>query len=176
MSRPFWDVDDDDEVLDEAIITRQHGHVLSEQEDDDIAPPAHEVAEDDFSPPPPDLPTWDTVPFSNLPDVLGPSFASGYELRPGPRIEAKHVLSTWLDQDATATYQPDCERDPYLHPPAEIIEVIKRRRPIRPYNDQTRPMVPRTANWQQGRLEGKRLPVTISFKSLEGRAALAAFG
>ncbi len=157
-----WVMSDDDEDFDEAMIeTKTH---------------RNENILDELSPAPPELPTWDSVPFSNLPEVLGASFASGYELRPGPRIEGKAVLSTWLDQDGTATYHPDCEQDPYLHPPAEIFEGIRRRRPIRPDYGLTRSRLPKTVTWQQGRLEGKRLPVTLSFKSEKGKAALASFG
>ncbi len=131
---------------------------------------------DDFSPPPETLPTWDDIPVSNLPPVVKPYSTSGYQLRPCPRVDGKEIFSTWLDQDATATYHPDCQHDPYLRLPLEKVEGAKRKRLNRPDGDLDRSKVPKTITWQQGRFEGKRLPVTIAFTNEKGKAALAAFG
>ena len=169
-------IDDDDEALDEIFDSDKHHLDVSELHNLSAIYHCSEEGTNDSSPPPPEFPTWDTIPFSNLPDVVGSSFASGYDFRPGPRIGAKTPLSTWLDQDGTATYHPDCKQDPYLYPPIEISEGIKRVRPIHPYEGLTRAQAPRTITWQHGRFEGKRLPVTISFTSQKGKATLASFG
>lgn len=129
---------------------------------------------DDSSPPPPDLPTWDNIPVNNKLEGLGRSF--DYELRPAPRIQGKPLFATWLDQDGTATYDPDSRLDPYIRPPAEIVERRKRRRRDRSEDDPDNAKRQKTYTWQRGRIEGKRLPVTLVFHTKQGKNALAAYG
>ena len=165
-----------DEAFEDPSMSFQHTSSYSEQDEEDLI--LHSIPEstDESSPPRPEFPTWDTVPIGNFPDVLGSSFSSGYELRPGPRIGGKEAFSTWLDQDGTANYHPDCKRDPYLRPPVEIFEGKKRRRPIHPDSDINKRKLRRKITWQRGRFEGKQLPVTLSFTTERGKSALISFG
>ena len=126
------------------------------------------------SSPPPDLPSWDKIPTSNLPGRTRASL--NYELRPGPRADGKLLSSTWLDQDGTATYDPNIKLDPYVQPPTEILEKRRRRRVHHSEDDPNRPKIHQKSTWQRGRIEGKRLPLTFSFATQRGKAVLISYG
>lgn len=157
------------------VLQQEPGH--TDEDDLDLTPQSPACAAndtDDSSPPPPDLPTWDKIPINNLPDGTVPSF--DYDLRPGPRVEGRNFFSTWLDQDETASYDPNNELDPYIRPPIDILERRRRRRRDRSDTDPDRRKRQKISTWQRGRIEGKRLPVTLSFATEQGRSALGSYG
>ncbi|KAL9132098.1 MAG: hypothetical protein Q9217_000134 [Psora testacea] len=128
---------------------------------------------------PPELPTWASISISNLPPSIGIASLDvpKYEFRLGPRNLDKVALTTWLDQDATGTYDPTSKQDPWLRPPSPCIPSHKRPRLERPFGYlENRAKRPKTFTWQRGRYEGKRLIATFTFISDTGIAALKAYG
>ncbi|KAL9637959.1 MAG: hypothetical protein Q9164_001865 [Protoblastenia rupestris] len=131
------------------------------------------------SPTLPELPTWASISLSDLPKSIRDksSILPKYDFRLGPRDPDKNVPTTWLDQDATGTYDPASKRDPWLRPPLSCISRQKRPRPERRYEYlEYRSKRPKTLTWQRGRHEGKRLIVTFTFKTDNGVAILHSYG
>ena len=130
-------------------------------------------------PPPPELPCWADL----YADALSTSFyeqklhVPKYDFRLAPRHPDKPQFTTWVDQDATATYDP-CDRfDPWLRPPSECIPRLKRPRLERTFNyGEYRNKRPKTLTWQRGRLEGKRLVIIFKFTSARIQAVLEHYG
>ena len=104
-----------------------------------------------------------------------------YEFRLGPRLANSIQLGSWVDQDGSGNYDPNAKFDPAVQPLPEIPAGRKREREregrtnvdmYREYQDKR----PRRMTWRSGRLNGKRLPVTLSFKSRKSLAMLRKFG
>jgi len=126
-------------------------------------------APQDSVPPRPELPTCDTISGSSSFPFFSPA---NYKLR----ICARHKLvrPTWLDQDATRDYDPNCKLkdDPGLKPPIEYTFRKRRERAEDDDNTDNSFKRPKTITWLRGRQEGCSLPVTLTFKSERGKAAL----
>ena len=156
-------------TTDQSLIAKAHPNSPNEV--------ALEVAE--LNPPPPELPCWADLDTDTLPTSLYDRDwnAPKYHFRPAPRDPDKPTFSTWVDQDATATYDPNARFDPYLRPPTDCIPKQKRPRPERAFNyTEYKNKRPRIHTWQQGRLEGKRLVVTLDFPSVNSRSVLSLYG
>ena len=128
----------------------------------------------EHSPPPPEFPSWETLESD---DSLVASNAPKYDFRLGPRDPSKVLTLTWVDQDATATYDPKEKRDPWLNAPVNCILRPKRPRVERAFNYlEYKAKRPRLVTWQRGRIEGRRKVITFVFTSDHGKAILRAFG
>lgn len=151
---------------------------VSSHDDRALTHPRFSSTLDDRSPQIFEVPTWDTFPINNLSQASGEPLPSKYDLRVTARNSVKAVLCTWIDQDATTTYDPKSKYDPgLLDAPAEHSLRRKRERPQRSdENLDNATKVPKTTTWQRGRLEGKRLAVTLRLTSARGKAALEAYG
>jgi len=133
-----------------------------------IGNPSHDIA-----PSKPELSAWVTVSGSS-------SFPVYSTANYGLRIDARRKLvrPTWLDQDATRDYDPKCKLkdDPGLKPPIEYT-FRKRRERVEDDDDTGNSFKrPKTITWLHGRQEGCSLPVTFTFKSERGKAALTEYG
>ena len=126
------------------------------------------------SPQTPELPSWETL------DVGDPQVVSNvpkYDFRLGPRDSNRIFASTWVDQDATATYNPNDKHDPWLKAPINCILRPKRPRVDRPFNYlEYKAKRPRLVTWKRGRLEGRRKVITLTLTSSHGKAILRTFG
>lgn len=112
-----------------------------------------------------------------LREMLNATSKIQYELRPGPRASENILPYTWLDEDRTGDYDPDSKLDPGIKPPAEIVSCRKRERDPNGDSDSFPKLkAPRIATWQTGRLEGRRMPVTLVFRSEKGQAFLKSLG
>ena len=122
--------------------------------------------------PPPELPSWADFDFHELPALIQRTIPK-YGFR--NRNPNKAGPLTWIDNDLTETYDPNAKHDPYLHPPKQILS--KRPKTDRPFDySEYKAKKPKLNTWQQGRLEGQRLPVTLSFISDQARTKLQGYG
>ena len=131
------------------------------------------------SSPPPQLPTWASISVDDLPASIQNAslHASKYDFRLGPRDPDKTAPTSWLDQDATGTYNPASKQDPWLKPPIPSSSKLKRSRLQQPFKYGEYPAKrPKAFTWQQGRYEGKRLIITFTFTSNQSIASLKAYG
>lgn len=127
--------------------------------------------------PPPQLPRWADFDVNELPASIQDATLNRpkYGFRPGPRTADKVVPLTWIDNDLTDTYDPNAKDDPYLRPPNQILP--KRPKADRPFNySEYKAKQPKSNSWKRGRLEGQRLPITLSFVSDQARTKLKGYG
>jgi len=91
-----------------------------------------------------------------------------YHFRPGAR-ESNKVVSTWVDQDDSGNYNPDCKE-------VELAPTTKRKREILyrsdGYENDRAPKKPKAITWQLGRQIGLINPITLKCTSDRGRAFL----
>ena len=126
------------------------------------------------TPPSPKLPSWADLDSDDAGSSLE---APKYDLRLGPRDPNKVVLTSWVDQDRTATYDPNNSRDPWLKVPVNCILRPKRPRPERPFNYlEYKAKRPKLITWQRGRFEGKRNIAILHFVSEHGKSILKSYG
>ena len=95
-----------------------------------------------------------------------------YDFRPFTLSFSKHI-TTWVDQDESGDFDPECEQ------PCNLIPSInKRERPICRDNGprETTYKKPKLHTWQLGRRVGLSCPVALKLESDRGRAFLQEIG
>lgn len=122
------------------------------------------------TPPPPDLQKWQEeldTPLEN--DILDEALSrTKYDFRIAAR--QTHVPITWMDEDESGNYDPTQRRRRIMAP------ISKKRRAPWERPEDGGPIKPRIQTWQQGRINGKQLIVTLKISSETGKAILQAFG
>ena len=124
------------------------------------------------TPPPEDFQKWCDELYAylpDLPDTIEDSLSSKYDFRIEVR-EKKNIPTTYLDQDESGTFDPECKKPP------ECIPLIRKKRERRERIDDVISKKVRTNTWQGGRWIGRQLPMVLKFTSEHGRAALKDFG
>ncbi|MCJ1418178.1 hypothetical protein MMC32_004524 [Xylographa parallela] len=94
-----------------------------------------------------------------------------YDFRPGPR-QYTGLRTTWLDQDNSGDFDPDCE-----YSPLKTAIASKRQRPHFDGEETDRPETkkPKLFSWKLGRHHGHSCPITITLKSDRGATLLRYF-
>ncbi|MCJ1317691.1 hypothetical protein MMC15_003017 [Xylographa vitiligo] len=100
--------------------------------------------------------------------VGGGPLNQSYDFRPGPR-QYTRLRTTWLDQDKSGDFDPDCE-----HFPPKAAVASKRQRPQCSGEESGRSETkkPKLFSWHSGRHHGHSCPITITLKSDRGAALL----
>ena len=124
------------------------------------------------TPPPQDFQKWCDELYADLPDLpdtVDDSLRSKYDLRVAVR-EKNSVITTYLDQDESGTFDPACKKPP------ESIPIIRKKRERKEPVDGLTPKKSKSNTWQGGRWAGRSLSVVFNFTSEHARAALESFG
>ncbi|KAH0544806.1 hypothetical protein FGG08_001035 [Glutinoglossum americanum] len=105
------------------------------------------------------------------PDVdFGMFDAPYYDFRPSAR-QGKKVISTWIDNDESGTYDPESKK--------EVTSLPKRSREspneVDKVHGDSQPKKPRPNSWLRGRQQGESLVVSLDLKSDRGKAILGTY-
>ena len=123
---------------------------------------------DEITPPPPDLQKWQEELYGDFDgecaESVQASLTPKYDFRPATREASKFVTITWIDQDASGTYDPNGKREPNPFP------LTKKRRERADHSDDGTPKKPKTNTWQHGRFNGHQMIVTFKIRSENGVA------
>ena len=100
--------------------------------------------------------------------VGGGPLNQSYDFRPGPRQHTR-LRTTWLDQDNSGDFDPDCEHFP---PKAAVASKRQRLQCSGEESGRSETKKPKLFSWHSGRHHGHSCPITITLKSDRGAALL----